>query len=82
MQANKLVSEIQGIEANEHFDKEIIEKQNTIINTIKNQYQNGVVKINDYIKEVSVKRIAEIKSAIHKLEKEKLKYKLKVLLNK
>ena len=82
MQANKLVSEIQGIEANEHFDKEIIEKQNTIINTIKNQYQNGVVKINDYIKEVNVKKIAEIKSAIHKLEKEKLKYKLKVLLNK
>ncbi len=82
MQVNKLLTEIQGIEANEHFDNELIEKQESIIHTVENQYQNGVVKINDYIKEVNVKRIAEINRAIHKLEKQKLKYKLKILLNK
>jgi len=81
MQANKLVSEINGIESNEHFDNEIIQKQSLIIKTIKNQYLNGIVKITDYISELNVKRVAEIKSIIHKLEKEKFKYKLKVLLN-
>ncbi len=81
-QINKLVSEIEGIESNKHFDEELIEKQEIIIETIKNQYQNGIANISDYTKELNIKTIMEIQSAIHDLEEQKLKYKLKILLNK
>ncbi len=81
-QINKLVSEIEGIESNKHFDKELIKKQEIIIETIKNQYQNGIANISDYTKELNTKTIMEIQSAIHDLEEQKLKYKLKILLNK
>ena len=81
-QINKLVSEIDGIESNKHFDEELIEKQEIIIETIKNQYLNGIANIGDYTKELNAKTIMEIQSAIHDLEEQKLKYKLKILLNK
>ena len=81
-QINKLVSEIDGIESNKHFDEELIEKQEIIIETIKNQYLNGIANIGDYTKELNAKTIMQIQSAIHDLEEQKLKYKLKILLNK
>ena len=81
IETNKLVSEIEGLKSNEHFDNEIIEKQNTILNTVENQYRNGTITITDLIKEQNNKRIAEINASINKLKIEKLKYRLKVLLN-
>ena len=81
IETNKLVSEIEGLKSNEHFDNEIIEKQNTILKTVENQYRNGTITITDLIKEQNNKRIAEINASINKLKIEKLKYKLKVLLN-
>ncbi len=81
-QINKLISEIDGVESNKHFDEELIKKQEIIIETIKNQYQNGIANISDYTKELNTKTIMEIQRAIHDLEEQKLKYKLKILLNK
>ena len=77
---SKLISEIKGLEANEHFDNKIIEKQKSITKTIETQYINGLISIADYIKEQNKLEIAKINSMINKLEIEKLKYKLKVVI--
>lgn len=81
IETDKLVSEIKGLESNLHYDTEIIEKQNIIVKTLENQYLNGVITITDFITEQNNKRIAEIKASINKLNIEKLKYKLKVMMN-
>lgn len=81
IETNKLVSEIEGLNSNEYYDTEIINKQNTILKTVENQYKNGTITISDLLKEQNNKRTAEINASINKLKVEKLKYRLKVLLN-
>lgn len=82
IETDKISSQIQGMEDNLHFDKDIIKKQNDLIKTIEHQYKNGVATINDLLVELTKKRISEINAVVHQMEIKKLKYKLKVILGK
>lgn len=82
IETDRIISQIQGLENNLHFDNEIIKKQNELIETIENQYKNGTATINDLLVELTKKRISEISSVIHNMKIENLKYKLKIILGK
>lgn len=82
LEADKLVTEISGLENNAEFDNKIIGRQKSIIEVTENQYKNGVVSINVYLEEINKKSIAELNAIIHQIEIQKAKYKLRVLLNK
>ena len=82
IESDRIMSQIQGLENNLHFDEEIIEKQNDLIGTIENQYKNGTATINDLLVELTKKRISGINAIIHKMKIENLKYKLKIILGK
>jgi outer membrane protein TolC len=81
LEADKLVTEISGLENNAVFDNKIIGRQKSIIEVTENQYKNGVVSINVYLEEINKKSIAELNAIIHQIEIQKAKYKLKILLN-
>ncbi|HHH54100.1 MAG TPA: TolC family protein [Bacteroidetes bacterium] len=80
IEKNKIESQIQGLEQNLHFNEELIKKQMDLIETLENQYKNGVATINDLLVEITKKSISEINLAIDKVAIDKLKYKLKTLL--
>ncbi len=82
IETNRIFSQIKGLEDNLHFDKEIILKQNRIIQIIENQYKNGTATINDLLVELTKKRISEINAVINKMRIDNLKYKLKIFLGK
>lgn len=68
--------ELQKLSEIEQFDKDLIDFRKKIKDVSKSQYDQGVISLNEYLKELHEEQRARLSSSIHKLQKVQCYYEI------